>query len=500
MTASASTRSRTIAIAVGERRLRRRRAGTSRWPACGPGSACLDGVCSSACPSAEVICGGQCVDPATDNRYCGATTGCGVDAGAPGSACGEGSGCSAGSCASICGAAEVFCGTECVDPQTDTTYCGATLGCGVGAGEAGATCATPSTCSGARCTAPLPGGTPRLATGQQHTLFLKSDGTAEGWGGNGSGQLGDNSNASSAAAAVPVELFNAGSDAGVTLLQNIAQLAANASNSAAVKTDGTVWAWGANGSGQVGDGSTSARNGAVQVTALAGGNLTGAAQVAVGASHMVAVKTDGTVWAWGNNASNQLGDGTTSARSGAVQVLTGAATALTGVANVAVGQTHTLALKTDGTVWAWGSGTSGQLGGGTSSNGEYAVQVTGLTGILEIGAGGAPISAALKSDGTVCNPGAPIRTRCSPRRRPPRPYRRATRQCRRCFRRERPSRTPPTSAPTTAMSSPFSATGPCAAGAIRRRCAAGRWDAGLTVLQLVSAPQQLFSDDRRQEQ
>ena len=112
----------------------------------------------------------------------------------------------------------------------------------------------------------------------------------------------------------------------------------------AVKKDGTVWAWGDNYFGQLGDGTTQRRDTPVKVSGLAG-----VAAVAAGSGHSLAVKKDGTVWAWGSNVSGELGDGTTQNRRTPVPV-----SGLTDVVAVAAGYHHSLALKSDGSVWMWG--------------------------------------------------------------------------------------------------------------------------------------------------
>ena len=122
-------------------------------------------------------------------------------------------------------------------------------------------------------------------------------------------------------------------------------IAGGDSHSLALKSDGTVWAWGYNGCGQLGDGSTTNRLTPVQVS-----GLTGVVAIAGGGSHSLALKSDGTVWAWGCNDYGQLGDGTTTNRLTPVQV-----SGLTGVVAIAGGGAHSLALKSDGTVWAWGA-------------------------------------------------------------------------------------------------------------------------------------------------
>lgn len=259
-----------------------------------------------------------------------------------------------------------------------------------------------------------------IAAGLFHTLAVKDDGTVWAWGDNRFGQLGDGTTSNKS---TPVQ---------VTGLTSVVAVAAGPFHSLAVKSDGTVWAWGLNYSGELGDGTTTNRLTPVQVPgltdviAVAGG---GGAYVLITATvtpacyeHSLALKKDGTVWAWGSNRYGELGDGTTTAKSTPVQVVgLGGSGYLTGVVAIAAGGHHCLALKSDGTVWAWGKGTEGQLGNNAASNSATPVQVVGpggvdyLTGIIAIAAGsyyatsvGALVgySLALKSDGTVWSWGA----------------------------------------------------------------------------------------------
>jgi alpha-tubulin suppressor-like RCC1 family protein len=217
-----------------------------------------------------------------------------------------------------------------------------------------------------------------VATGQGQVIALRSDGTVWAWGENGSGQLGDGTTTDRNA---PVA---------VTGLTGVVAIAAGGAHSAAVKSDGTVWTWGENGSGQLGDGTVTTRLTPVQVT-----GVTGVVALAAGTNHMLALKSDGTVWTWGGNASGQLGDGTTGSRPVAAAV-----SGLTNVKALAAGPDHSLAVKTDGTVWAWGKNEAGQTGDGTTANRVTPSQVPGFTGVIEVAAG-ASHSVALKSDGTV---------------------------------------------------------------------------------------------------
>jgi alpha-tubulin suppressor-like RCC1 family protein/subtilisin family serine protease len=174
----------------------------------------------------------------------------------------------------------------------------------------------------------------------------------------------------------------------VSGLSGVTDVAAGCSHSLALKDDGTVWAWGLGENGQLGDGTATKRTSPVKVS-----GLSGVAEVAAGSFHSLALKDDGTVWAWGYNNSGQLGDGTTTMRTSPVQV-----SGLSSVTDVAGGG-HSLAIKDDGTVWAWGPNSAGQLGDGTQTDHTTPVQVSGLSGVTDVAAGSH--SLAVKDDGTV---------------------------------------------------------------------------------------------------
>ena len=198
------------------------------------------------------------------------------------------------------------------------------------------------------------------------------------WGANWSGQLGDGTSTPSN---VPLLL---------TGPTGVVALAAGGEHSLAVQSDGTVLAWGANFSGQLGDGTTDERTSPVAVA-----GLTDVVALAAGYAHTLALKSDdGTVLAWGENFSGQLGDGTTNGRLTPVPVA-----GLTDVVAVAAGDSHSLALKSDGSAWAWGANYSGQLGDGTTNDQTLAVPVATLTDVVAIAAGESH-SLALRSDGS----------------------------------------------------------------------------------------------------
>ena len=220
--------------------------------------------------------------------------------------------------------------------------------------------------------------TPVISAGSGHSLALRGDGSIWAWGFNGYGQLGDGTTIDRS---TPVQVKD---------LRDVVFVDTGNSYSLVVKSNGTVWTWGRNSSGQLGDGTRIDRSKPGQVS-----NLTGVKAVSTGFAHALALKNDGTVWAWGYNDSGRLGDGTTIDRTVPVQV-----SGLTGVAAVSAGFEHSLAVKKDGTVWAWGQNDWGQLGDNSNVSRNRPVQVPGLTDIVAVSAGRYH-SLALKEDGTV---------------------------------------------------------------------------------------------------
>jgi alpha-tubulin suppressor-like RCC1 family protein len=227
----------------------------------------------------------------------------------------------------------------------------------------------------------------QVAGGNSHIAAIKTDGTLWTWGNNSFGQLGDNTLNSRL---TPVTTFAGGT--------NWKQVAGGRYYTAAIKTDGTLWTWGDNSNGQLGDNTTTSRS--TPVTTFVGG--TNWKQVAGGYSHTAAIKTDGTLWTWGNNGNAQLGDNTSTNRSTPVTTFVGGTNwkqVAGGGGNAFSG--HTASIKTDGTLWTWGSNIIGQLGDNTTTNRSTPVTTfAGGTNWKQV-AGGLYHTSAIKTDGTL---------------------------------------------------------------------------------------------------
>ncbi|KKT37817.1 MAG: Regulator of chromosome condensation RCC1 [Parcubacteria group bacterium GW2011_GWA1_44_13] len=242
-----------------------------------------------------------------------------------------------------------------------------------------------------------------VETGGSHTCAAKSDGTAYCWGYNNYGQLGNNTTTN---ISTPVQVLGVG---GSGFLTGVSAISAGASHTCALKSDETVFCWGQNNvSGQLGDNTTTTSLTPVQVLGVGGsGFLTGVSAISAGASHTCAVKSDGTAYCWGEAANYQLGhysftDSYTPAQVHGVSNVG----FLTGVSAISAGDNQTCAVKTDGTAYCWGLGTFGRLGDNTTTQRSTPVQVHGvsnvgfLAGVAKITTDAA-FSCAAKSDGTA---------------------------------------------------------------------------------------------------
>ena len=184
-----------------------------------------------------------------------------------------------------------------------------------------------------------------------HTVAVKTDGTLWTWGNNGEGQLGDNTTA--ATKSTPVTTFAGGT--------NWKQIACGRRYTASIKTDGTLWTWGDVGYGVLGIlTETPANNRSTPVTTFAGG--TNWRTVAGSRQFCRAIKTDGTLWIWGRNTAGQLGiNNTSTSRITPVTTFAGGNN-WKFLSLSSAGYSHSAAIKTNGTLWVWGDNTTGKLG------------------------------------------------------------------------------------------------------------------------------------------
>ena len=228
----------------------------------------------------------------------------------------------------------------------------------------------------------------QVTCGYNHTASIKTDGTLWTWGNNGNGQLGDGN-------VFLGNISSPGTTAGGGT--NWKQVACGYNHTASIKTDGTLWTWGYNNQGQLGDGTKTYRS-SPGTTAGGGTNWK---QVAGGKQHTAAIKTDGTLWTWGYNGTGQLGDGTPTDRSSPGTTAGGGTNWKQVACGIVSTFAHTTAIKTDGTLWTWGYNNVGQLGNGTTTNTSSPVTTAGGGTNWKQVAGGFYYTAAIKTDGTL---------------------------------------------------------------------------------------------------
>lgn len=209
-----------------------------------------------------------------------------------------------------------------------------------------------------------------VSAGRTHTMAIKSDATLWAWGNNSQGQLGDGTTTSKSA---PVKIMD-----------DVAAVSANGYHTTAIKSDGTLWTWGCNNDGQLGNGTNTSSNTPVKI-------MEDVAMISADSSRTLAIKTDGSLWAWGSNAYGRLGDGTTTNRNAPVKIMDN-------VTAVSAGGYHTMAIKTDGTLWAWGLNSPGRLGDGTTISRITPIKI--MDHVTAVSAGNWH-TMAIKNDGTL---------------------------------------------------------------------------------------------------
>lgn len=222
----------------------------------------------------------------------------------------------------------------------------------------------------------------QLSTGGYHNVAVKSDGSLWSWGYNAYGNLGLGN------------ITDRSSPVRVGALNDWSRVSCGYHHTIAVKTDGSLWSWGYNHTGQLGLGNGIRRSSPVQI-----GSLTDWKYVSVGAHSNGAIKTDGSLWVWGWNAYGVLGVGQGAVFGFSSPIQVGS---LKNWAFVSMGYTHSAAIKTDGTLWTWGTNNFGELGNGVTSGSSISspIQVGSLTDWKSVQVG-YQFTTALKTDGSL---------------------------------------------------------------------------------------------------
>lgn len=209
----------------------------------------------------------------------------------------------------------------------------------------------------------------RVSAGRGFSNGIRANGEAFGWGNAGSGRLGDGTTVSKSSPAIISGGFN-----------NWCQISAGYDHALGVRTNSSVWAWGGNSYGQLGDNTAVSKSSPVQVV----GGFINWREVSAGGFHSLGRRSDGTLYAWGSGCCGRLGNNCTVSRSSPVSVSGG----FTDWCQVSAGKCHNIGIRTNGTAWAWGMGNAGRLGDNTTANKSSPVSVVGgFTGWCAVSAG-----------------------------------------------------------------------------------------------------------------
>jgi alpha-tubulin suppressor-like RCC1 family protein len=222
----------------------------------------------------------------------------------------------------------------------------------------------------------------QISLGYEHSSSIRTDGTLWTWGCNGTGALGNNS------------IIGRSSPGTVVEDPVWCQVSGSYVNSSGIKSNGTLWTWGCNNCGLLGNGTTVSR---CSPGTVAGGGTTWCQVSETSYFHTAAIKTDGTLWTWGRNDLGRLGDGTTVNRSSPGTIAGGG----TNWCQVSSGFDHTAAIKTDGTLWTWGRNYAGVLGDGTTVNRSSPGTTSGGGINWCLVSSGRYMTSAVKTDGTL---------------------------------------------------------------------------------------------------
>ncbi|HLK93507.1 MAG TPA: hypothetical protein VKZ18_26690 [Polyangia bacterium] len=399
---------------------------TNCSPGCGPGTQCVSGVCQNCGAANQVCCGTTC----NSNLTCSAGM---CSCGGKGQACCQATTCNTGltcvSSACTCGGA----GQPCCPSDNS---CSTGLVCG------GLSCGCITGCDGSSVLKPdnsVWTGSPltkltnsdgsafiavSISTNSYFSCGVKSDGTVWCWGSNGYGNLGGGSSISTSATAMyPVQVVtNSTATTPLTGISSVVVADTSYTACAIASTTGAVWCWGYGAQGQIGNGYTYNYAYATPVTtdATSGTQFTGAKQISVGPYDVCLVKTDMTVWCWGENTYGQVGNGTTGNPTGSPGVVNPTQVAnlqSTGTSVAVLSNYNVCASTVDGGAWCWGYAGYNYLGNTTyTTTQNQPVQVmisagataplTGVKQVLDFTQVGSA-ACALKTDGTLwCWPGS----------------------------------------------------------------------------------------------
>ena len=225
-------------------------------------------------------------------------------------------------------------------------------------------------------------GVKQVSVGANHTCVVLTDGTLRCWGTNNKGQLGDGTITTQT---LPTKV---GSN-----LNTWASVSVSFSHTCAVKKNGTLWCWGLNNNGQLGDGTKTDRHAPTQVGTANTWQSIATSDAFFMSGYTCGVKKNGTLWCWGDNQNGQHGDGTKKAKTQPTQV-----GSLSTWHSISAGSGHLCGLRTDGTLWCAGSG--GNLGDGTTTSSSVFVKVPSTKKWKSVSANNY-VTCGIKSDGTL---------------------------------------------------------------------------------------------------
>jgi alpha-tubulin suppressor-like RCC1 family protein len=221
--------------------------------------------------------------------------------------------------------------------------------------------------------------TPQIALGQSFSLALKANGTVWAWGSNDRGQLGNGNKRHST---TPEQVIG---------LPPVVSIAATQRTAYAIDQNGKLWIW-----GSTYDLSETSLKNTDALKPIQVPDIQGLISISAGKNHVLALDNNGNIYAWGAGTNGKLGLGDNKTR-----LLPTRLNGINQVVQVAAGGEYSLALKSDGTVWAWGDNNHAQLGNSNSKSATTPIQVAGITGVKQIAAGNSTFAMAITQDGTV---------------------------------------------------------------------------------------------------